>query len=426
MAWFGLCDCNNFYCSCERIFAPALASLPLVVLSNNDGCIISRSQEAKDLGVKMGTPAHLIKDLIKQHAVQVYSSNYTLYGDISARVMNTLNDLCPIVEVYSIDEAFLDLSIFPAQELEHFAREVRRTVRQWTKIPTCIGIGPTKTLAKVANRIAKKNPNHDGVFVITDEAARLAALQQFDIADVWGIGRQYADMLNRQGVHTAHQFTELPDEWVKQHMTITGARLLLELRGQSCLPMLEPRTISKNICSSRSFGTQQNSIEGIAEAVSTFANKCGEKLREQKACAGVLTVFVQTNPFKPDQPQYSKSQTLSLATASSSSAELIKYALHGLKQIYRQGYEYKKAGVIVTGIVPAEQVQRHMFDATDHEKLNQVAGVMDHLNRRYGRNTISFAVQGANGKRLWQSRFNRRSPAFTTNWEELPKIELDG
>ena len=425
MAWFGLCDCNNFYCSCERIFAPALSTAPVVVLSNNDGCIISRSQEVKDLGVQMGTPAHLIKDLIKQHAIQVYSSNYTLYGDISARVMNTLNDLCPVVEVYSIDEAFLDLSIFPAQELEPFARQVRKTVRQWTKIPTCIGIGPTKTLAKVANKIAKKNPGHDGVFVITDDAARLAALQQFDIGDVWGIGRQYADMLRARGIETAHQFTELSDDWVRQHMTVTGSRLLLELRGQSCLPMLEPRTISKNICSSRSFGIQQTSLEVISEAVSTFANKCGEKLREQKACAGVLSVFVQTNQFRPDQAQYSKSQTLSIATATSSSAELIKYALHGLKQIYRPGYEYKKAGVIVTGIVPAEHVQVDMFDTTDHEKQGRVASVMDHLNQRYGRDTISFAVQGTTGKRPWQSRFNRRSPSYTTDWDELPKVTLE-
>ncbi|GAB2517134.1 Y-family DNA polymerase [Spirosoma aerophilum] len=373
----------------------------------------------------MGTPAHLIKDLIKQHAIQVYSSNYTLYGDISARVMNTLNDLCPVVEVYSIDEAFLDLSIFPTQELEPFAREVRKTVRQWTKIPTCIGIGPTKTLAKVANKIAKKNPEHDGVFVITDDVARVAALQQFDVGDVWGIGRQYAEMLRARGIETAHQFTELSDDWVRQHMTVTGSRLLLELRGQSCLPMLEPRTISKNICSSRSFGTQQTSLEVISEAVSTFANKCGEKLREQNACASVLSVFVQTNQFRPDQAQYSKSQTLSIATATGSSTELIKHALHGLKQIFREGYEYKKAGVIVTGIVPAEHVQVDMFNTTDREKQNRVADAMDNLNQRYGRNTVAFAVQGAPGKRTWQTKFNQRSPAYTTKWEELPKVELE-
>ncbi|WP_373331496.1 Y-family DNA polymerase [Salmonirosea aquatica] len=312
MAWFGLLDCNNFYCSCERIFAPALSTAPLVVLSNNDGCIISRSQEAKDLGIKMGTPVHLIQDLIRQHAIEVFSSNYTLYGDISARVMNTLSELCPVVEVYSIDEAFLDLSIFPSSELETFARNIRKTVRQWTKIPTCVGIGPTKALAKVANRIAKKNPAHEGVFIIADEATRLAALQDYEIGEVWGIGRKYAQMLQANGIETAQQFTELPDEWVKSEMTIVGLRLLLELRGQSCLPMLSPRTLSKNICSSRSFGASQTNMENISEAVSTFASKCGEKLREQKGCAGVITVFLQTNRFKPEQPQYSKSQTLNI------------------------------------------------------------------------------------------------------------------
>lgn len=426
MAWFGLLDCNNFYCSCERLFAPALSNEPIVVLSNNDGCIISRSQEVKDLGVKMGTPAFQIKELIKQHAIRVFSSNYTFYGEISARVMNSLNELCPVVEVYSIDEAFLDLSIFPVPELEPFARSIRKTVRQWTKIPTCVGIGPTKSLAKVANKIAKKNPEHDGVFVITDDASRLAALQHFEIGDVWGIGRQYTEMLRAKGIETAQQFTELPDEWVRANMTIVGQRLLLELRGQSCLPMLEPRTISKNICSSRSFGTPQTGLEGISEAVSTFASRCGEKLREQRACAGLVTVFVQTNPFNPDKAQYGKSQTLNIPTATSSSAELIKYALHGLKQIYRAGYEYKKAGVIVTGIVPASQVQPDMFDTTDRKKLSQVSNAMDRINQRYGRNTISFAVQGTNAKRPWQTRADRRSPAYTTRWEELPKIELDG
>lgn len=426
MSWFGLLDCNNFYCSCERIFAPALSEKPIVVLSNNDGCVISRSQEVKDLGIKMGTPIFQIRELIRQHAVQVFSSNYTLYGEISARVMNSLNELCPLVEVYSIDEAFLDLSIFPAPELDPFARMIRQRVRQWTKIPTCVGIGPTKSLAKVANRIAKKNPEHDGVFVIADEATRLAALQRFDVGDVWGIGRQYADMLRRKGIETAQQFTQLPEEWVRANMTIVGHRLLLELRGQSCLPMLEPRTISKNICSSRSFGTPQTGLGGISEAVSTFANKCGEKLREQRACAGLVTVFVETNRFNPDKPQHNKSLSLNIPTATSSSAELIKYALHGLKQLYRPGYEYKKAGVIVTGIVPADQVQPDMFDTTDREKLGQVSGAMDYINQKFGRNTISFAVQGTKDKRPWQTKADRRSPAFTTRWEELPRIELDG
>ena len=417
MQWFGLLDCNNFYCSCERIFAPTLQTTPVVVLSNNDGCIISRSQEAKDLGIGMGTPIFKIRELIKQHAVEVFSSNYTLYGDISAHVMNTLNELCPLVEVYSIDEAFLDLSILPFPELEPFARTVRATVRKWTKIPTCLGIGPTKTLAKVANRIAKKNPEHDGVFVIGDDTARWAALERFAIGDVWGIGRRYAEFLKKNGVYTARQFSELPDEWVRKNMTVVGYRLLLELRGQSCIPMLEPRTISKNISNSR------RHAEGLAAAVSTFANNCGQKLREQSACANVLTVFVHTNRFREDQAQYNRSQSINLPTSTNSSAELIRYALHALKQIYKTGYLYKKAGVIVTGITPADQVQGDMFDAIDRPRLNELSKVMDSLNSRFGRDTLVFATQKTN--HAWKAKFEQRSPSFTTDWKEVPRVRIE-
>lgn len=424
MEWFGLLDCNNFYCSCERIFAPTLRDKPVAVLSNNDGCIISRSQEVKDLGIPMGAPAFKLRELIKQHAVQVFSSNYTLYGDISARVMNTLDELCPLVEVYSIDEAFLDLSIFPMNELAPFARKVRATVRQWTKIPTCIGIAQTKTLAKVANMIAKKHPNHDGVFVIGDEATRLAALANFPVGDVWGIGVQSEKLLLSQGVTTALQFTQLNAQWVRSNMTITGYRLLMELCGISCVPMLEPRAISKNICSSRSFGQPQTEFDALRAAVSTFANTCGQKLREQKAAASVLSVFVQTNKHRPDQPQYATSKSIHLPTATNNSTELIRYALYVLKQIFKPGFIYAKAGVIVTGIMRADQVTVDMFDTADRPKLNQVSCVMDSINRQYGRNTIMFAAQKTHHK--WQTRAERKSPCYTTQWQELPKVQLEG
>lgn len=423
MAWFGLLDCNNFYCSCERIFAPTLQDQPIVVLSNNDGCIISRSQEVKALGVPMGAPAFKIREFIKQHAVQVFSSNYTLYGDISARVMNTLDELCPLVEVYSIDEAFLDLSIFPLPELEPFARKVRATVRQWTKIPTCVGIAQTKTLAKVANKIAKKNPAHDGVFVIADDAARIAALTSFEIGDVWGIGRQYQELLLKQGVKSALDFTKLSDQWVKSQMTVTGYRLLLELRGHSCVPMLEPRAISKNICNSRSFGKPQTDYEAIAAAVSTFAHNCGQKLREQTACASVVNVFIHTNKHRTDQPQYASSQSINLPTASNSSTELIKAALHVLRRIFKPGFIYAKAGVTVTGIIPADQVTPDLFDTDDRTRQAEVCQLIDDLNRRYGRNTIVFAAQKT--AHQWQTKAEMKSPCYTTDWRELPKIQLD-
>lgn len=423
MAWFGLLDCNNFYCSCERIFDPTLQKKPVIVLSNNDGCIISRSQEVKDLGVPMGAPAFKIREFIKQHAIQVYSSNYTLYGDISARVMNTLNELCPIVEVYSIDEAFLDLSIFPAPELEPFARKIRTTVRQWTKIPTCVGIAQTKTLAKVANKIAKKNPALDGVFVIQDDAARVAALEKFPIGDVWGIGGQTQKLLLSQGVSTALQFTHMPDQWVKSNMTVTGYRLLMELRGLLCVPMLEPRAISKNICNSRSFGKPQKEHEAIAAAVSTFANNCGQKLREQNACANMLTVFIYTNKHRTDQAQYHESKTIRLPTATNSSAELIKFSLFVLGQIFKAGMIYAKAGVIVTGIVPADQITVDLFDMADRARLNEVSQLMDGLNHKYGRNTIVFAAQKT--AHPWQTKAGLKSPCYTTRWKELPLVRLD-
>ena len=423
MQWFGRLDCNNFYCSCERIFDPTLQDKPVAVLSNNDGCIISRSQEVKDLGIPMGAPAFKIRDLIKQHAVQVYSSNYTLYGDISARVMNTLGELCPIVEVYSIDEAFLDLSIFPVAELEPFARMVRATVRQWTKIPTCVGIAPTKTLAKVANKIAKKNPAHDGVFVIKDDQTRLAALEKFPIEDVWGIGLQSQKKLSAVGIETALQFTQLNDQWVRSNFTVTGYRLLVELRGLSCVPMLEPRAISKNICNSRSFGQPQREYEALAASVSTFANNCGQKLREQKACASVLTVFIHTNKHRHDLPQYHRTHSINLPTATNSSAELIKYALHVLKQVFKAGPIYAKAGVIVTGIMPADQITVDMFDTADRDRLNKVSQLMDDLNRRYGRNKIVFAAQKT--RHECQTRADRKIPCYTTQWEELPRVQLD-
>lgn len=421
MAWFGLADGNNFYCSCERVFNPALEGRPIVVLSNNDGCVISRSNEAKALGIKMGTPIFLIQDLIKQHNIAVFSSNYTLYGDMSARVMNTLTELCPQIEVYSIDESFIDFSIIPRDELEPLARQVRHKVRKWTKIPTCIGIAQTKTLAKLANKIAKKNPEYDGVFIIKNDETRRQVLAVFPIEDVWGIGRQYAKFLTGHGITNALQLAELPDDWVRQNLTVMGVRLVYELRGISCIPMLAPRETSKNICSSRSFGMPQTTFDGLAEAVSAFAVRVGGKLRTEQSCATTLTVFVQTNSFRTDQKQYNNAVTINLLVGASNGHELVKYAIKGLKMIFKQGYLYKKAGVIVSGIIPADQIQRALFDQVDRSKLDQLSVAMDRINHRYGRGSIRFAVQG---KEKWQPKAEHKSPCYTTRWEDLPKIEL--
>ncbi|MCY7352571.1 MAG: Y-family DNA polymerase, partial [Cytophagaceae bacterium] len=263
--WFALVDCNNFYCSCEQTFDPSAVGRPVVVLSNNDGNVISRSAEAKALGIKMGAPTFSVRELMAEHNIKMYSSNYTLYGDMSARVMNSLAELCPVVEVYSIDEAFVDLSIFPVGELVPFAQNVRHLVRKWTKIPTCVGIAPTKTLAKIANKLAKKEAVHNGVFAITDEATRREVLGRFDIADVWGIGHQHQKRMHTEGVKTALDLAEKPDWWVKGVFgTVVADRMVRELRGEACIGMLEPGATSKNICCSRSFGLHLNTVELVS------------------------------------------------------------------------------------------------------------------------------------------------------------------
>lgn len=421
MKWFGLADCNNFYVSSERIFNLSLKGVPVVVLSNNDGCVISRSQEAKDLGIKMGEPVHLVKELIEQHHVRVFSSNYALYADISARVMNSLKDLCPEVEVYSIDEAFLDLSIFHPEELRNFGLNVKSKILKWTKIPICIGIAPTKTLAKIANRVAKKNADTQGVFVLDTEETRLKVLADFDVSDVWGIGRQRAKFLKNHGIHTALQLSQQDDDFIKRHFNVTGLRLVRELRGQSCLPLQQERTSQKGICCSRSFGKPLMSLGDVSEAVATFANTCGEKLRRQGTCANVVTVFVRTNPFSKTKPQYANGISLNFDVPTDSSSEIIRYAMQGLQMIFKSGFAYKKAGVILTGIIPENQRQTGLFDTVDREKLASISKLMDGLNTRFGRNTVSFAV-GGTGKN-WQPKVSRRSPKYTTKWADVPKVE---
>lgn len=423
MKWYGLADCNNFYVSCERIFNLSIQDVPVLVLSNNDGCVISRSQEAKDLGVKMGVPVHEIKHLIKVHNIQLFSSNYALYGDISARVMNSLKDLCPDVEVYSIDESFLDLSIFPVEELQNFGLHIKAKVKKWTKIPISIGIAPTKTLAKIANKYAKKVKGGNGVFVIDSEETRIKILSNFEIEDVWGVGRQHAKALHKLGVKNALELSRLDDDLVKRMFSIVGLRLVRELRGEACLPMMQARVSNKGICNSRSFGKPLISYDSISEAVATFASKCGEKLRKQRSCTNVITVFIHTNYFNKNKPQYSNSITLNCEVPTNSTQEIIKYAMKGLKMIFRQGFEYKKAGVIITGIIPDTQQQTGLFDTADREKLGTISKLMDKLNNKYGRETITFAIQGTGSN--WKPNAKNLSPRYTTRWDDIPKIDTN-
>jgi DNA polymerase V len=418
---FALVDCNNFYVSCERVFNPAVNGKPVIVLSNNDGCVISRSNEAKALGIKMGEPAFKIADFLKHHHVTVYSSNYVLYGDLSQRVMHTLAQFTPEIEIYSIDEAFLNLTGITA-DWEGYARQIRQTVLQNTGMPVSAGLAPTKVLAKAANHYAKKVPGNQGILVLDGPAKIAAALQQFAIEEVWGVGRRYAALLNRMGVKTAADFIRLPDAWVRQKMTVVGLRVKKELEGISCLEMeLIPPT-KKALCTSRSFGATQTDLESLQEAVATFANQCALKLRRQKTCANQLLVFIHTNGFNPNEPQYARNFVCKLPTATNSSLVLIKYALAALQAIYRTGYRYKKAGIMVYDLAPEDQTQGSLFDAINYGKHAAIMQALDRVNAKYGANTVKSAALGSGVR--WKLRQEKLSPCYTTRWEDIIKVRV--
>lgn len=418
---FALLDCNNFYVSCERVFDAKLEGKPVVVLSNNDGCVIARSNEAKALGVQMGAPAFLMQELFDKHQVEVFSSNYALYGDMSDRVMKTLSELVPSMEVYSIDKAFLDLRNMPYENLEELALHIRQTVRQWTGIPVSIGIAPTKTLAKIANQYAKKYQPQRGVYLIDTDTDAEKALLATPIEDVWGIGRRYSEMLRKQHIINALQLANANEEWVRQKMKVVGVRMLRELQGEICYQLDTEPAPKKGICVSRSFGKSLSEPKPIEEAVATFAARCAAKLRKQQSCAHILHVFLYTNPNRPDQPQYFNSKVLHLPTATSSSFEIIRYALRGLELIFKEGFHYKKAGVMISGIVPENQVQISLFDGRKRQLDTQAMRALDELNRRMGRDTVRVAVQGFD--RNWHLRQERKSRCYTTRWQELLEVK---
>lgn len=417
---FALCDCNNFYASCERVFDPSLEGKPVVVLSNNDGCVIARSSEAKALGIPMGEPYFKIRNLAERGQVRVFSSNYVLYGDMSNRVMQTLSLFTPNVEVYSIDECFLDLGGLYGVDLPSYARTIKRTVQQWTGIPVSLGVAPTKALAKIANRLSKKSAKAGGVLVLTEPRHIQKALEATKIEDVWGIGRQYAKFLKKRNIHTALDFANLPESWVKQHMTIVGLRLQKELKGETCLELEEALPAKKGICTSRSFGKKITTLDELQEATASYAAKCARKLRQQKSCARLVTVFVTTNTFSEHDRQYYNSKTICLPVATNSDMELIHYAGIALKEIYREGYWFKKSGVIVTEIVPERQVQLNLLDTVDREKHGRLMEAVDGLTDRFGRGKVWVAAQGVNNS--WQLKSEFKSPSYTTRLNEIQTV----
>jgi DNA polymerase V len=414
-----LIDCNNFYASCERVFQPELRGKPVVVLSNNDGCVIARSNEAKALGIEMGAPWHLHRDRFAKDGVIVRSSNYTLYGDMSGRVMTVLRRFTPHLEIYSIDEAFLSLAGFEGR-LEEHARDLRRTVRRWTGIPVSVGIAPTKLLAKVANRFAKKDGATNGVLGLMSEEAQDAALARMELTDLWGIAGRLARRLNEIGIHTPLDLKRADPRFVRQRFSVVLERMIHELRGTACMPLEEVMPDRKNIMCSRSFGRAIETREEMEEAVSTYAARAAEKMRRQKLATPSLMVFLETNSFKPQDRQYHASQTATLPVASADSARIIAAALKALSVIWRAGYRYKRAGVMLVDLLPAAKAQAGLFDQPDDARSLSRMRVMDQLNAQYGRDTLTF---GATGHRCaWKMQREFLSPCYTTNWDELLRV----
>jgi DNA polymerase V len=423
---FALVDCNNFYASCERVFQPKLEGRPIVVLSNNDGCVIARSNEAKALGIAMGTPYFKIEKFAEQNGVAVFSSNYALYGDMSRRVMQVLAGFAPNVEIYSIDECFLDLSSMPG-ELTAYALEISRTVRRWTGIPVSIGIAPTKTLAKIANRLAKKGASPDGpVLEWNKVASPETTLAAVSVEDVWGVSTRWGEKLRKLGIKNAQALREADPKRLRQHFGVVMERIGWELRGLSCIPLESTPPPRKQILTSRSFGVKLTELDDLRAAVSAFAARSGEKLRAQGLCAQALCVFIHTSPFDLSQPRYANAVTITFDQPSQDSAYLIRCAVRGLGRIFRPGFAYQRAGVLLLDLLPAGTGQFSLFarETEETRRSGQLMETMDKINRVYGRQTIRYAGEALSGR--WRMRQRLKSPSYTTDWGELLTVNAEG
>ena len=416
-----LIDCNNFYASCERIFNPKLMRKPIVVLSNNDGCIITRSAEAKKLGIKMGEPYFKVKKIIDKNNVKVFSSNYSLYGDISQRVMETLARFAPDIEIYSIDEAFLGLNGFENYELSKYCSYIRRTIKKWVGIPVSIGVSSTKTLSKIANNLAKKNKEYDGVCLLKTWFDINEALKLTPIEDVWGIGRRLSSFLQRYNINTAYDFIQLDKGWVRKNMGVVGEKTFLELCGVSCIELDLIPSDKKSCCVSRSFSKPIEKIYDLEESVSAYGTRVSEKIREEGLVAESMSVFVLTNHFNRKEKQYSNSIKLQLPFPTNNSIKIVKRTLEGIRKIYREGYRYKKAGVILYGLSKSSQT-KGLLDY-DRESSDIIMNTMDRINERYGSSTIRLASEGI--EKSWKMRRESVSPCYTTSFNDLVEVKIN-
>jgi DNA polymerase V len=412
-----LVDCNSFYVSCERLFNPKIRKKPVVVLSNNDGCIISRSNEAKVLGIKMGEPYFKAKNIIIKNDVQVFSSNYSLYGDLSRRVMRTLKRFNSQIEVYSIDEAFMDLSNFSDEDVERVGKEIRETVLQWTGIPTSIGIAKTKTLSKIANHIAKKKQS--GVTSLIGIENLDPILEKIEINDVWGVGRQLTKFYQKNGIYNAKQLKNKSNTWIKKCSNVLSSRTAMELRGIPCINLETTQTKRKSCVVSRSFGKRIETFQELKEAVSNYCLNASEKIRSESLVAKAITVFVRTSPFQRDYGYYSNSKMIDFPIATNNSIETVKTAVAILESIFRNGYRYQKAGVMLTGL-REDDGRKNLFSSEKDEKINSLMRSIDSTNHRYGRSTLSLASAGVHKK--WNMRRNYSSKIDTADFYCLPTI----
>ncbi|MDC0232081.1 Y-family DNA polymerase [Pelagibacteraceae bacterium] len=418
---FALVDCNSFYVSCERLFNPSILKKPVVVLSNNDGCVISRSAEAKNLGIKMGEPYFKVAKIVKKNDVKIFSTNFALYGDISRRVMKTLKQFSPQMEVYSIDEAFLDLSSIKNENLLEHAYKIRKTILKWTGIPTSIGIATTKTLSKAANYIAKKEKSGVIDFINSKQVDNF--LLEIEINNVWGVGRQLTKFYIKNGINTAYDLKKIHNSWIKKNTNVFGSRTAMELRGFPCISLEPHEEKRKNCCVSRSFGKKVTKLEELSEAITAHSLNAAEKIRLDKQTVKKITVFIRTSPFVDKKNYYANSKSIDLAIKTNDSIELIKQALFILKNIYRKGYKYQKAGIILSGLEDVNSYDKNLFSKIRNEiKREKLMKAIDYANARYGRNSLSIAQAGL--KKIWSGKKQHYSKIDTASFRLLPTVRI--
>lgn len=418
---YGLADCNNFFVSCERVFNPSLNGRPVIILSNNDGCVISRSNEAKALGIKMGQPFYQLKDFIARNNVSVFSSNYVLYSDMSLRVQKTLQSLVPATEVYSVDESFLDLRGIPEEKLDELGRRISYIVQRNTGIPISVGISPTKTLAKIASKLCKQYPKLKGSCFMHRPQDIQKVLSKFPIEDVWGIGRRFSTMLKSRNILTASDFTKQSVDWVQSLMHIGGVKTWRELNGTPCIEFEEYRKDKQQITVSRSFGKELSDVESVEQQIALFTSMAAEKLRKQNSLCNTLIVFMCTNRHRKDHPQRFANQLIPLKVATDSTLELVNVATKTVREIFRKPYLYKKAGVILSDIQSNECMQTVLFDDVDHDKHARLMNALDKINQKQGHHSVVVASAGFEGIRMNRQHL---SPNYTSEWDEIIQIKI--